>query len=654
MKKITIVLLLMWMASATVLAQPLYQVYPVPHVQEIGVGQARLDAQVAIVAEEGIDGPTVARAKEILQEQGCTVSLVRKPVKGGTNLFLGLNGSRGVADREATRRGLSRQVFQQPKYDRHIVSLVADKKGRAQLLVVGENTDAVFCGLATVEQMLDRGREALPCVRFYDYADIRTRGIIEGYYGVPYNAQVTKDLFRFMARYKLNTYMYGAKSDPYHTRFWADPYPTTVTPEQEHIGYLTQDMLRDIVGVAHSAKVNFIWAIHPGAAFTDSKQTDVVERIMTKLGYMYDLGVRQFGLFVDDIGVPTDSATLRLNAQRVTELQNSIDARWNQSGAAPADTVKPLQFVPQLYAFSWVKPEVGERFFRSLGNTPDKVDIYITGRNVWSVPNSQDLATAGGWLGRQTAWWWNYPCNDNDVTKLFPMDMYTNFRDEKHIDGKARLEPSLRGTNTLIANPMQQGEASKIALFGLADYAWNNQTFDHQRNWLASLPAVVGRNHADALRCVAPCLRYFDEGALAEAIKVYKEATEHNEGLKPGMLGAVNTHVRELLKELENVQAACDELIALKDADEESLRLFYADIEPWLLKLRTMANLAIALLNGQAPAVVPDLEQDPAFQFEILTGLGEDIALDVKTAEPSAQVLRPFVDWLLKRHATKP
>ena len=663
MKRTFLLPLVLWMASVAAWAQQRYVIYPVPQQQELVGATASVTDVVNIVAEEGIDKATIDRAREVLTERGCSVVLTNRINKKVSNLLLGINGSQGIADRETDRLKLSRSVFSEPKFDRHVVSLSAGKRGHAQLLVVGETTDAVFCGLATVEQMLDNGRNDLACVRFYDYADQRSRGVIEGYYGVPYNAEVTKDLFRFMARYKMNTYMYGAKSDPYHTRYWGDPYPTTITPEQKKIGYLTQDMLRDIVGVAHQSKVNFIWAIHPGTAFTNPASEDVIQRIMTKFGYMYDLGVRQFGLFVDDVGVPNDDPTLRLNAQRVTELQNAIDNRWNKAGQTPADTVKPLQFVPQLYAFSWVKPEAAERFFQSLSHTPRKVDIYITGRAVWTVPNTKDLSTANGWLGRETAWWWNYPCNDNDVTKLFPMDMYTNFRDEKHIQNDARMESELHGTQTLISNPMQQGEASKIALFSIADYAWNNHAFDNQQSWLASLPAVVGKDKAEALRRVAPSLRYFDENKLSKEIGNHMHVVEENKRLgKMSMEAFINNGEllfgsipdrSEVRKELKDVLDACRVLSEMEYSDVESYRLFYIDIRPWLLKLQTMVQLAIDIMEGRVSEIPPQLDTDPRFQFEVLSGLGENIKLSVQNAEPSAIVLRPFIDWLIEQQQGK-
>ena len=76
--------------------------------------------------------------------------------------------------------------------------------------------------------------------------------------------------------------------------------------------------------------------------------------------------------------------------------------------------------------------------------------------------------------------------------------------------------------------------------------------------------------------------------------------------------------------------------------------LFYEDVRPWLLKLEAMVHETIQRLQGELDVEAVDLESDERFQFEILTGLGNEIALSVRTAEPSGQVLRPFIDWLRK------
>ena len=172
--------------------------------------------------------------------------------------------------------------------------------------------------------------------------------------------------------------------------------------------------------------------------------------------------------------------------------------------------MKPLHYVPQLYAYSWVSEAKAKKFFQSLSATPSKINIYITGRAVWTVPNSDDPAKVSSWLGRDVAWWWNYPCNDNDMDKLFMLDTYRNFDDEAHIDRNATLDPDLRGVNTLICNPMQQPAASKVALFSAGDYAWNRRAFDNERSWMASLRSVFGKHWHQAFRLI-PYISTYDQ-----------------------------------------------------------------------------------------------------------------------------------------------
>lgn len=630
------------MISATILgaAEP-YTIYPIPHKQVMNPGTASFSQRVFIFPQYGIDIATINRAKQILSDHGLVPVVIDAGTPNNCPSFVHLsvnNPKEKIGDEHHAVLRVDRSIFNLPKYDRHILNLKSDSKGQANVAIIGEDTDAVFCGLASLEQMLDQGTTNLPCVTIYDYADVKNRGIIEGYYGVPYSAEVTKDLFRFMARYKMNTYMYGAKSDPYHSRYWGDPYPTTITEDQQRIGYLNQDMMRDITKVASETKVNFIWAIHPGKAFANAEDPQVLDKIMAKFESMHELGVRQFGVFVDDVGVPSDPAIMKLCADNLNELQQRIDDKWNKKGAAATDTVKPLHYVPQLYAHGWVSQERAREFFESLSGTTSKINIYITGRDVWSVPNNVDLVTVKSWLGRDVSWWWNYPCNDQDPTKLFVMDTYSNFRDETHIDNLSRLEKRLTGLGTLIINPMQQGELSKIALFSVADYSWNNAGFDNYSSWDAAIPAVVGKQHAKAFKKLAPYLRYYDNDAIGYRIDNYYKSVKS---------GRANS--RSLLNELREVSKACQEIKDMKNSNVESDRLLYNDVRPWLLTLEAMTGEAIAALEGNAQPLV-DYDTNPDFQFETLGGMGEDIKLRVLTAEPSSKCLMPFLIEYLRNH----
>ena len=612
-----------------------YNIYPIPQKMFVTQSETSFSKTITIVSEDGIDDVTNNRAKQILSEKGFNVIIATKP-SNASNLFLGINGSKAIADKKASSLKLNRNIFSLDKYDKHILSLFA-KGSSAQVLIIGENTDAVFCGLASLEQMLDWNKAEFPCVNIYDWADIKNRGVIEGYYGVPYSAAVTKDLFRFMARYKLNTYMYGAKSDPYHSKYWSEPYPTSITPEQEHIGYLTQEMMKDITDVAKACKVNFIWAIHPGNAFADPNNKEIIAKIMKKFESMYALGVRQFGVFVDDVGVPSDTTILKLCADNLANLQTAIDARWNKQGTPAADTVKALNYVPQLYAYSWVAENKAKEFYESLRNVPDKINIYITGANVWSVPNNRDLKKVEGWLGKKTSWWWNYLCNDPEMSKIFLTDMSTNFRDEKHILGTIRIENNI-DLKTLIVNPMQQGTLSKIGLFSVGDFAWNSNAFNNNRSWEAAIPAVVGKDRAKDLMNIIPALRYYDNDEFEYWIPRYKASVEKG---KP----APNS----LIIILKRLYASCLVIEKMKDSPNESDRLFYNDLRPWLKKLEAMTTEATLLLENK-PAEAIDYENNLDFRFDILTGMGDEITTKKCTAELSAKCLLPFIYWLREQN----
>jgi len=634
-----------FMAVALLGATEVYNIYPVPHEQVLSPGTASFSQRVFIFPQDGIDIATINRAKQILSDHGLVpvVIMVGTPPHNCPSfVHLSVNNPKEkIGDEHHAVLRVDRNIFNLPKYDRHILNLKSDTKGLAKVAIIGEDTDAVFCGLASLEQMLDQGTTDLPCVTIYDYADVKNRGIIEGYYGVPYTAEVTKDLFRFMARYKMNTYMYGAKSDPYHSRYWGAPYPTSISAEQQRIGYLNQDMMRDITKVAHDTKVNFIWAIHPGKAFANAEDPQVLDKIMAKFESMHGLGVRQFGVFVDDVGVPSDPAIMKLCADNLTALQHRIDERWNKAGANVADTVKPLHYVPQLYAHGWVNQDRAREFYESLSTAPEKVNIYITGRDVWSVPNNDDLALVSSWLGREVSWWWNYPCNDQDPTKLFVMDTYSNFRDETHIDNLSHTEKHLNGLNTLIINPMQQGELSKVALFSIADYTWNNAAFDNYESWEAAIPAVVGKEYGRAFKKLAPYLRYYDNDAIGYRIHNYMASVKR---------GAPRPN--SLIAELREVHEACQVIKAMRNSSNESDRLLYNDVRPWLLKLEAMSANAIALIEGKN-AQAYKYDENPNFQFETLGGMGEDISLRVLTAEPSNERLMPLLEWLRNQSGVK-
>lgn len=667
-------LLTLLLAACPLLASASYVIYPVPQQQVAVSGSVQLSAgKIQVICGENIDTYTKNRIQTILVEHSLATAddeslFVSTPTDGYAHIYIGVNGSGDAADTEATRLGLSRDVFSLAKYDRHAISIGVGADDAAEIIVLGEHCDAAFFGLASIEQILDAYKAqsyVIPCGIIYDYADLKNRGVVEGYYGIPYSYEVTKDLLRFMMRFKMNSYMYGAKDDPYHKgSYWKAAYPTSITEAERKTGYLTQDMMRDINDVSHETKVSFIWSIHPGNDYLSS--STAVTDIVNKFKLMYKLGVRQFGIFVDDVSIPTTSDGFALNASRLTEVQNKIDALWNTEGAAPADTVKPIQFVPQIYCRTFASSDEQEKnFFEALAATPSKVAIYTTGYAVWSVPNSTDVNRVRNYLGRDVAWWWNYPCNDPaaDSYKLFTMDMYSNFKDESNINNSARPDLDIENCLGILSNPMQQGEAAKIALFSIADYTWNNAAFNNSKSWEASFYGICKGDSVKgkALRTIAPYLRTYDSNnsEITTAINSYKT-----------LLKVDRTSTATLPSKLETILEAVSVIEAFENSSDESEVLFYNDIKPWLLKLRDM--LKSSLLYTEVSTASTDADKwekyiEAANISDGITSSNTDYQVYTKHGDlfvtPSNEVLSPFItymaqnalgDLLDRGRATKP
>lgn len=627
-----------------------YSIYPIPQTQNLQDGTVSLSSTVNIVCESGIDSYTKDRIKSILSEAGVSAEISSSAVSGMTNIYLGVNGSNEIADNLVTTRGLNRTVFSKTdKFDKHLLSL-SNQAGHAELIVLGENTDATFMALASFEQMLDNGTNDLRCVNIYDYADQQSRGLVEGYYGYPYSVSVKKDIFKFMMRYKMNTYLYGAKSDPYHSNYWKDAYPSQITAQQEKNGWLSQDMVKELTEEAHKTKVNFIWAIHPGNSFLGS--STVVNDIMAKFDLMYNLGVRQFAIFVDDVGIPNSESGYALNAERLNAVQQAIEQKYNKSTATPSDTVKPLHFVPQIYCTTFAgSEEQRQGFFTALANTPQYITIYTTGWGVWSIPNSSDLNQVKKYLGRNVGWWWNYPCNDNADGQIYTKDMYSNFYDMPSVSGNGTLPSTLDNGIGIVSNPMQEGELSKIALFSVADYAWNTGRFNNITSYKAAVKAVVGNDNSEDFEFLADYLRYNDPSEFSNMMNSAKSAIQK---------GNSNSYLVNLQERLERINNACDKFIAFETSEKESDRLFYQDIAPWLLKLKTMASNSLQLIASSqssdretrwedyitANKELDAIYTDTKYKAYALEGMGSGISVSQRVSQPSELYFKKFVSWL--------
>ena len=164
--------------AETAQAEKAYDIYPV--VREIAYDgtEFQLAEQVNVVYETGIDAATRNYLSEVLEENEISAAVVSEPVDGAFNILLGVNGSGEAADSYEDTLTLKTEDLY-ANYDSYVLEAKEN-----QITIVGKDTDAVYCGVATLKMMLSSfADDVLLGAQIEDYAGIEFRGFIEGFYG---------------------------------------------------------------------------------------------------------------------------------------------------------------------------------------------------------------------------------------------------------------------------------------------------------------------------------------------------------------------------------------------------------------------------------------------------------------------------------------
>lgn len=348
--------------------------------------------------------------------------------------------------------------------------LTIDKKG---ISIVGYDEVGAFYGLQTLRQIFasDQAKGGkLPYMVINDYPSMAYRGVVEGFYGEPWSHKVRLSLIDFYGQNKMNNYVYGPKDDPYHSSpNWRQPYPADQAKN-----------IHELVEACNRNRVNFTWAIHPGKDIRWN-QADY-DSLLNKFNMMYDLGVRAFAIFFDDIeGEGT-------NPHKQVELLNNIT---NDFVKAKGD-VANLIICPTDYSRSWANPtEQGSlaTYGRDLNKS---VEVYYTGDVVCSDLTHDTMDFVDKLIQRPALFWWNYPVSDYCRNYILQGPVYG-------------LDTTLTANEVIgiHSNPMEHGEASKLALYGVSDYAWNMNAYNPIDNWERGLELLGAPKGADAYRTFA-------------------------------------------------------------------------------------------------------------------------------------------------------
>ena len=378
----------------------------------------------------------------------------------------------------------------------------------------------------------------------------------------------------------MNVFVYGPKSDPYHLGNWRDDYPTSLTEQQRFFGMITQDDLKTMVQAAKACNVDFIWAAHPGlqqgiSFSNESAMAPGIDALMKKFDHLYNLGVRGFGVFIDDM---TYTPSGDMQAHLANEVQVKIRERYTTDNTD--DQVAPLFFVPTAYALNY-----GASYtLNNLKKVDSEVVIAFTGYDCFSNIRPSAIDDMAGRVGRNSVMWWNNPVNDDHDDRIYMRELTTHWTIEK--------PGAINTLNGLILNPMNQAQASKIALFGAADYSWNPNAFDVHKNWEEVFHRIADPGDtqtAEAIKCFARFSNTLVEDE--EMITLYDNFMEKfgGESFPP--------ESDKLRNELENLKQACTYIETLKDSPHRDYRLMYEDIRCWNAKLKNISTIALDALD---------------------------------------------------------
>lgn len=583
-----------------------YEIYPVPHSMTYKDSGFTLTDTVNVVYGDYLDAPTKNRVQAAFASKDVQLVTGDAPVEGTTNVLLGVEGAGSIAEGYIDSLGLGEEEGFFEKTDAHI--LTADN---GTIAVLGKDTDAVFCGVTTLKLILEQ-MDTLEIRNFVDqdYSDAEFRGFIEGYYGLPWSNENRKSLMDFGGDFKMNTYVFAPKDDPYHNAQWRTLYPEEKLEE-----------IRDMVQTGVDSKCRFVWSIHPfmnqAIKFDDNYEADLAV-IEAKFQQLYDVGVRQFGVLADDAG--------GISATNIIRLMKDLD-QWVKEKEGTYD----LLFCPPGYNKAWASTTE----LQAWKNMPEDVQIFWTGDSVcgWVTQSTFDYFKQ--YTGREPVMWLNWPVNDINKVRLLmgPGEMF----------GK-----NVTGFKGIVSNPMQQAEASKTALFAVADYTWNVGAFDKDKSWADSFK-YIDPDASEALHTMAKHMQDPNPNGHSLTLQESVDLNPKLEAFKTKYAAgeSIKESGEELIAEFETI------IQATEDFEEQSQNAdLKAEIDPWRLSLQALskANIeliqtAIALEEGNSDAIWAHYSEGTA-QFALSKTFTVKNKDAVQIVEAGAKRLIPFAQYL--------
>ncbi len=433
----------------------------------------------------------------------------------------------------------------------------------------------------TLLQLTEDGK--CPAVTVKDAPRNPIRGVIEGFYGTAWTHEYRKDLFRFMGENKMNAYIYAPKDDPKHRAQWRSLYTEAEL-----------ERMTDLITTANENHVKFIYAISPGGDINLAGGYEAdFKKLMAKCEQVYELGCRDFAIFLDDI--PT------LDAEGHAKLLSDFQTRFVETHEGVSDLIA-------------ITTEYGDPFLTDytdriaplihkdvvlMWTGPGVIPESITNQSLWHIIKT---------YGRKVLIWWNYPVNDTLANHLF-------------MGPCVGLEKTLYQSITgLTANPMNQGYASMVPLFTTGDYLWNPEAYDSEKSLIAACEALMP-DASEALldfismTCASGINKNTDSVELKKLLDSFKKEASAE------TVQALSAYFRKMVENADAILASSNtEMVEEIRQWVEKYRaygemgLIYAEMEADHLEGKALSSMVEKL--GRFKAIEKSIRQNPRLVSE--------------------------------------
>lgn len=449
---------------------------------------------------------------------------------------------------------------------------ISNPGGVPAIAIVAGDERGRHYALRTLAELIrrDAGAVSLPVCQIADWPEFTVRGVIEGFYGRPWSHAERLRMIGFCGDNKLNAFFYAPKDDPFHRTEWRMPYPPEKLAE-----------LAELIRVCAANAVDFIFSVSPGNSVCFSGDDDF-RLLCAKMDAVFAHGVRHFALLFDDIdprlAQAVDAARFADSAEAQAYLANRL-LDWLQAKDATARlTICPTEYCedqPSPYRTGLAR------------HLRPEIPVIWTGVGIVAPTiSSTDADRVAGYFGHDLLLWDNYPVNDYAPGSLFLSPLVNrdpDLADHHHVG--------------VVSNPMNQPEASKVALYCYADYLWNPGAYRPWDTWREGCRRLAGDRTATAFwrfcQYTESTRLWRNETPLTPLIAAFWRDPE---GERPA-----------LVRELQALAALPHELrLSLAESNPWLL----ADIEPWFGTLERQAEAALLALTLRAEAMVMAGAQD--------------------------------------------